>query len=128
MKDRIPHDHLYGLLLTGISRERIHVELRKLLCGVRAGEILREYSDVFAVILPALNAARAKARAISCLSNMKQMGLAIAGYYNGTYFTDYATCTVSVTGTGTVVPGGTSGTGGACAGTPLVASVSSINL
>ena len=39
------------------------------------------------MLLPALNAARAKARAISCLSNMKQMGLAIAGYYN-----DYEYC------------------------------------
>ena len=39
------------------------------------------------MLLPALNAARAKARAISCLSNMKQMGLAITGYYN-----DYGYC------------------------------------
>ena len=34
------------------------------------------------MLLPALGAARGKARAISCLSNMKQMGLAISGYYN----------------------------------------------
>ena len=39
------------------------------------------------MLLPALNAARGKARSISCLSNMKQMGLAIAGYYN-----DYDYC------------------------------------
>ena len=39
------------------------------------------------MLLPALNAARGKARSISCLSNMKQMGLAIAGYYN-----DYEYC------------------------------------
>jgi len=34
------------------------------------------------MLLPALNSAREKAKTISCLSNMKQMGLAIAGYYN----------------------------------------------
>ena len=39
------------------------------------------------MLLPALNSARGKARAISCMSNMKQMGLAQSGYYN-----DYGYC------------------------------------
>ena len=39
------------------------------------------------MLLPALNSARGKARSTSCLSNMKQMGLAVAGYYN-----DYGYC------------------------------------
>ena len=39
------------------------------------------------MLLPALNAARGKAKSISCLSNMKQMGLAVSGYYN-----DYDYC------------------------------------
>ena len=34
------------------------------------------------MLLPALSAARGKARSISCLSNMKQMGLAVSSYYN----------------------------------------------
>ena len=34
------------------------------------------------MLLPALNSARGKARSISCLSNMKQMGLALSSYYN----------------------------------------------
>ena len=44
------------------------------------------------MLLPALNSARGKAKAISCLSNMKQMGLAIAGYYN-----DYEYCLPNAT-------------------------------
>ena len=34
------------------------------------------------MLLPALNSARDKARAIACLSNMKQIGLASMGYHN----------------------------------------------
>ena len=39
------------------------------------------------MILPALSKARDKGVAISCMSNMKQMGLAVSGYYN-----DYGYC------------------------------------
>ncbi len=39
-------------LLKNISYERITVELKKLLCGKRAGEILRDYADVFHAIIP----------------------------------------------------------------------------
>ena len=46
--------HCLRELLTGISRERIHVELTKLLCGVGAGRILRAYPDVLETILPML--------------------------------------------------------------------------
>ncbi len=41
-------------LLKNISVERIFVELSKLLCGVKASEILREYKDVIFFILPEL--------------------------------------------------------------------------
>ena len=39
-------------LLKNISVERIFVELSKLICGVDAGRILREYEEVFFFILP----------------------------------------------------------------------------
>ncbi len=39
-------------LLTHISSERIFSELKKLLCGKRATEILMEYKDVFAIFIP----------------------------------------------------------------------------
>lgn len=43
------------------------------------------------MLLPALSAARAKSSAASCLSNGKQLGLAVAGYYNdwGYYIPTY---------------------------------------
>ena len=41
-------------LLNGISHERIHVELRKLLCGVGAVQILLGYRSVIEVFLPEL--------------------------------------------------------------------------
>ncbi len=50
------HEAIHALreLLTGISRERIHVELTKLLCGRGAARILRMYPDVIRTILPML--------------------------------------------------------------------------
>ena len=37
-----------------VSAERVFVELKKLLTGARAGRLLREYREVFAVIIPEL--------------------------------------------------------------------------
>lgn len=37
-------------LLDHVSRERVYVEIKKLLSGVRAGRIVEEYSDVFKVL------------------------------------------------------------------------------
>ena len=53
-EDTSPAIHRMAYLLKGISRERIHVELRKLLGGICAGEILEEYGDVVAEALPEL--------------------------------------------------------------------------
>ncbi len=50
--------HALRELLTGISRERIHVELTKLLMGTGAGRILRAFPDVMKTILPMLNESR----------------------------------------------------------------------
>ncbi len=50
--------HALRSLLLGISRERIHVELTKLLCGPGAGRILRAYPDVCGTILPMLTDVR----------------------------------------------------------------------
>ncbi len=50
--------HALRELLCGISRERIHVELTKLLCGPGAGRILRAYPDVCCTILPMLTEER----------------------------------------------------------------------
>ncbi len=55
--------HALRELLCGISRERIHVELTKLLCGPGAGRILRAYPDVCCTILPMLTKERVLAAA-----------------------------------------------------------------
>ncbi|MBR4961397.1 MAG: tRNA nucleotidyltransferase [Clostridia bacterium] len=59
------HEAVHALrqLLTGISRERIHVELTKLLCGVGASRILRAYPDVIGTVLPMLTEERVYAAA-----------------------------------------------------------------
>lgn len=41
-------------LLKGISAERIFAELKKLLCGPAAGDAVRRYADVLAVVIPQL--------------------------------------------------------------------------
>ncbi|MBQ4580580.1 MAG: CCA tRNA nucleotidyltransferase [Clostridia bacterium] len=47
--------HALKHTLTDVAAERIRVELAKLLCGQGAGEILRAYRDVLAVIMPPLS-------------------------------------------------------------------------
>lgn len=59
------HEAIHALraLLCGISRERIHAELTKLLCGPGAGRILRTYPDVIGTVLPMLDEGRVLAAA-----------------------------------------------------------------
>lgn len=59
------HEAIHALreLLRGISRERIHVELTKLLCGVGAARILRVYPDVIGTALPMLDEEKVRAAA-----------------------------------------------------------------
>lgn len=59
------HEAIHALreLLRGISRERIHVELTKLLCGVGAARILRAYPDVIGTALPMLDEEKVSAAA-----------------------------------------------------------------
>lgn len=44
--------HAQGTLLSRVSAERTTVELQKLLCGVTAGAVVREYQDILNVIMP----------------------------------------------------------------------------
>ena len=46
--------HANRASVAGISAERVRVELMKLLAGERAAELLRDYAEVFAVIVPEL--------------------------------------------------------------------------
>lgn len=41
-------------LLQGISAERIFAELKKLVCGRAAGDVVRKYADILAVVIPEL--------------------------------------------------------------------------
>jgi len=56
-------------LLGGISRERVHTELAKLLCGVGAGRIMADFADVLHAALPAVSedAFKKAAPLIRCL-------------------------------------------------------------
>jgi len=44
--------HRNRVLLQAISAERIAVEWKKTLCGIRAQSVLQEYADIFTVFLP----------------------------------------------------------------------------
>lgn len=57
--------HTMRKLLCGISRERIHVELTKLLGGTAAARILRTYPDVMVTILPELTESRVRRTAVA---------------------------------------------------------------
>ena len=56
-------------LLDGISRERVHVELSKLICGTGAGRIFADFADVLHAALPSVSEATFKKTApfLMCL-------------------------------------------------------------
>ena len=76
---RAVHDN--RALLSKIAVERILTEMKKLLCGVRAESVLIEYRDVFACVMPELEALSADeyllaARRVSLISPVPELRLA----------------------------------------------------
>ena len=47
--------HRNKALLSSVASERVQVELTKLLCGTGAAQVLREFADVIAVVLPEIS-------------------------------------------------------------------------
>lgn len=47
--------HLNKHLLANISAERIYSELKKLVCGINASQVINEYSDVFLLLFPTVS-------------------------------------------------------------------------
>lgn len=85
--------HTMQKLLCGISRERIHVELTKLLGGIAAERILRTYPDVMVTILPELTESRVRRVAVAL--GRLQEGEAITGlrlWSEGRYALLFASC------------------------------------
>lgn len=85
--------HTMRKLLCGISRERIHVELTKLLGGIGAERILRTYPDVLVTILPELTDSRVRRVAVA-LGRLRE-GEAVTGLRlssEGRYALLFASC------------------------------------